>query len=373
MTEIYLIRHTQAEGNLYRIMQGHWDGDVTVLGRKEVAALAERFKDVHIDALYSSDLYRARYTASAITKYHDLPLITTPGLREINMGVWEARAFGDVIHEDINVMLAFLKEPDKWQVEGSENFEDVTRRTLSELERIAAENDGKTIAVVSHGVAIRCMLARITGKGYNDKDAPICNNTGINHIFYENGVFTADYINDTKHLDSLDIPEWDRPRELWAESMDPMAEKDFYTACYSDAWQFSHKTLRGFRPEPYLRAACDHYRKDSGAVLKMYDGDKPVGLVDIDPDRGSQAGYGWISLIYLVPEYRRTGCGPQLLGRAVVYFKKQGRKALRLYVAEENSEARGFYERMGFELLSYEDGSLGRLCLMELKFGGGNV
>ena len=29
MTEIYLIRHTQAEGNRYRIMQGHWDGDVT--------------------------------------------------------------------------------------------------------------------------------------------------------------------------------------------------------------------------------------------------------------------------------------------------------------------------------------------------------
>ena len=29
MTEIYIIRHAQAEGNLYRMMQGNWDGDVT--------------------------------------------------------------------------------------------------------------------------------------------------------------------------------------------------------------------------------------------------------------------------------------------------------------------------------------------------------
>ena len=36
MTQIYLIRHTQAEGNRYRMMQGHWDGDVTPLGVKEI-------------------------------------------------------------------------------------------------------------------------------------------------------------------------------------------------------------------------------------------------------------------------------------------------------------------------------------------------
>ena len=29
MTEIYVIRHVEAEGNLYRMMQGNWDGGVT--------------------------------------------------------------------------------------------------------------------------------------------------------------------------------------------------------------------------------------------------------------------------------------------------------------------------------------------------------
>ena len=41
MTEIYLIRHAQAEGNRYHMMQGHWDGGVTALGRRQIEELAE--------------------------------------------------------------------------------------------------------------------------------------------------------------------------------------------------------------------------------------------------------------------------------------------------------------------------------------------
>ena len=63
MTTLFLIRHAQAEGNLYRIAQGHFDSYITALGYKQIDALAERFKNVHLDALYSSDLRRTRTTA----------------------------------------------------------------------------------------------------------------------------------------------------------------------------------------------------------------------------------------------------------------------------------------------------------------------
>ena len=111
MTEIYLIRHAQAEGNLYRMMQGHWDGSVTALGLKQIDALAERFRTVHVDALYASDLYRTRLTASAITRYHDLPMQLRPALREINVGSWEARFFGDVAYEQPEAMHDFIFDP----------------------------------------------------------------------------------------------------------------------------------------------------------------------------------------------------------------------------------------------------------------------
>ncbi|MBO7423379.1 MAG: histidine phosphatase family protein, partial [Oscillospiraceae bacterium] len=75
MTQIYLIRHTQAEGNRYRMMQGHWDGDVTPLGLKEIDALSARFRNIPVDAVYSSDLTRAVLTAEGVARIKGLPVL----------------------------------------------------------------------------------------------------------------------------------------------------------------------------------------------------------------------------------------------------------------------------------------------------------
>ena len=87
MTTIYMIRHAEAEGNLYRIVQGQHNSFITPRGHRQIACLAERFKDVQLDALYSSDLRRTVTTAGAITKYHALEMQLTERLREINLGV----------------------------------------------------------------------------------------------------------------------------------------------------------------------------------------------------------------------------------------------------------------------------------------------
>ena len=49
MTTIYLIRHAEAEGNLYRIAQGQDNSNLTDRGWRQVRALEERFKNVQID------------------------------------------------------------------------------------------------------------------------------------------------------------------------------------------------------------------------------------------------------------------------------------------------------------------------------------
>ena len=71
MTRIYLIRHAEAEGNLYRIVQGQGNSNLTDRGWRQVKALERRFADIHIDDVYTSDLYRTCATASAIYKPKD--------------------------------------------------------------------------------------------------------------------------------------------------------------------------------------------------------------------------------------------------------------------------------------------------------------
>ena len=99
MTNLYLIRHAEAEGNLYRIAQGQHDSNLTDRGWRQVRALERRFADIPIDAVYASDLYRTRATASALYQPKNLPLHRCPGLREICVGDWEGRTWGDIARQ----------------------------------------------------------------------------------------------------------------------------------------------------------------------------------------------------------------------------------------------------------------------------------
>ena len=66
MTTVYLIRHAEAEGNVYRRCHGQYDSLLTERAYQQLPYLADRFADVPLDAIYASDLYRARHTAKAI-------------------------------------------------------------------------------------------------------------------------------------------------------------------------------------------------------------------------------------------------------------------------------------------------------------------
>ena len=66
MTTLYLIRHAEAEGNLYRRIHGQYNSLITDNGYRQIQALQERFADVPVDAVYSSDLFRTMTTARAI-------------------------------------------------------------------------------------------------------------------------------------------------------------------------------------------------------------------------------------------------------------------------------------------------------------------
>ncbi len=371
MTEIYLIRHAQAEGNRYHMMQGHWDGDVTDLGRRQIEDLAARFRIIPLDAVYASDLRRARLTAEAAARWGRLPVQTTASLRELNIGPWEGEFFGDLKWAHPDGIRRFIQDPDHWFLEGAETYADVTARAYPALAAIAQAHEGQRVAVCSHGVTIRCLLSKILGISLAEtRNLPISGNTAVSLLRWEDGRFFAEYINDDSHLREENRVTWRKAGDLRSVPLDTRSDRDYYERCYADAWQFAHGDLAGFAPEPYFDAACGHLRFQPGSVLRFYEEETSAGLLDLDALRGRHAGYGWISLIYLEPEYRGRGCGIQLLARAYRLFAVLGRRSIRLHVAEDNETALAFYRREGFREVSSERGGHGRLFLMEKKLGG---
>ncbi|MCX7123018.1 MAG: GNAT family N-acetyltransferase [Gammaproteobacteria bacterium] len=66
-----------------------------------------------------------------------------------------------------------------------------------------------------------------------------------------------------------------------------------------------------------------------------------------------QNGIGWVDQLYLAPPVTGQGIGTQLLA----YAKRALGAPIRLHTFQENSGARRFYERHGFQVLELSDGS----------------
>ena len=161
MTTIYLVRHAEAEGNLYRRIHGWYDALVTENGFRQIAALERRFQGVQVDAVYSSDLYRTMATARAVYRPKGLELHTDPRLREINMGGWEDRPWGEIRQLTPEEMSRFNRSDPTWQAPNGESLGQAGGRALSALLDIARAHPDQTAAVFSHGTVIRQSLSLI--------------------------------------------------------------------------------------------------------------------------------------------------------------------------------------------------------------------
>ncbi len=380
MTKIYLIRHAEAEGNLYRRAQGQFDSNLTELGRMQLGALAERFRSVALDALWSSDLNRAKSTAAAILKYHpELRLQTSKQLREIDVGVWEDMPWGNIAADYPRELEYFTNDPARWSVPGGEPYEHLQARIRSAVLELGAKYDGKTVAAVSHGMCIRSFLCGCFGIPSAEFHLlPYGDNTSVALVTVEDGNIHVEWYNDNAHLNGADLSTFSR-QSWWRRSdqparkiysrfvpMDPKKEGDLYGRCYAATWMQSHGNLRGYASAVYLCSAEQHVRRDPRCLQKLYLEDEFCGLVELDPDRGRDDGAGWVSLVYLEPSMRGRRLGVQLIGHAVSVFRRENRRCIRLHVAQDNENAVGFYRHIGFRTVEETQGVGGMLYLMEL-------
>ncbi len=374
MTRVYIIRHAEAEGNLYRRIHGRYDSILTDCGLRQTEALAERFKNEKIDAVYSSDMTRTCQTAEAIYKTRRLPLLTTPELRELALGVWEDKTWGEVMKNYPAEYGYFSNEPEKWSIPGGESFSDAQERIAGAVRKIAERHPGGTAAVFSHGSAIRAFTAKLAGckiaeVGHSD-------NTAVSLVEYENGRFTLKFSGDNSHLpegySTLGRQTWWKeksgldPNAMRFEAVNPAdpAVGAWYLDCYRDAWAAAHGTEDGFSCS-YLETAKKHRQDYAGSVVRVLWGDETAGLMEFAVNRGKREGAGSIAFFYMAPEFRGRNLSVQLLGQAVSVYREMGRKFLRLNVAEENHRAIKFYTKYGFKKTADTEGALGKLFVME--------
>ena len=271
---------------------------------RQIEALSRRFAGEHIDAVYSSDLFRTMTTARAIYQPRGLELRTDPDLREIGGGVWEDRTWGQLHRDSAASLDAFNRADPAWHVQGSETYGAVQMRMTAALRRIAAAHEGQTAAVFSHGTAIRTALAKLYGYPLDQIDrVPHGDNTCVSKLLFDGDAVTVEYINDNSHLGELTtlgrqtwwkedgVADYGR-YNLWFRPLDFKTESRLYFEARQEAWKTIHHTMQGFNGYGFLRDAEDQSRYDGRSVMVAMREDTPAGVLQLDMRRDSGQGCG---------------------------------------------------------------------------------
>ncbi len=203
MTRIILVRHGETTWNVEGRYQGQIDTPLSEKGLEQGRRAANALKDVHIDACVSSPLSRAFQTCSFAAEMHGLPVVTDERLLEIAHGEWEGTFADDIERNYPEEFRLWHTNPDKVQMPGGENLEDVRRRVRAALDDIAARYEGKTVLVAAHDAVNKVAVCDVMGLPMSSFWQVKQDNACINVLECEGGVWRLVLLNSTVHLGYL--------------------------------------------------------------------------------------------------------------------------------------------------------------------------
>lgn len=203
MVRIILIRHGETTWNVEGRYQGQEDTPLSEKGLAQGRAAAEALRNVPIDAAIASPLSRAYTTAKFIADTHGLTIATDPRLTEISHGDWEGRYADEIEAKYPEEFHLWHTEPEKVQMPGGENLEDVRRRARAAFDDIAAKYDGKTVLVAAHDAVNKAILCDLMGLPMSAFWQVKQDNTCINVVECNEGVWRLVLLNSTNHLGFL--------------------------------------------------------------------------------------------------------------------------------------------------------------------------
>lgn len=173
MTELWLVRHGETDWNREQRLMGQQDIPLNEGGLRQAAELAAGLVGQEFDALFSSDLLRARQTADALEAALDLPPRLDPRLREEHLGGWQGLTHAEIQARYPGTWEQRRADPPVFRPPGGETIAEMAARACAAVDEIAAIYPRGRVLLVSHGILIAALICR-------------ANNLSLARIFEQN-------------------------------------------------------------------------------------------------------------------------------------------------------------------------------------------
>ena len=191
MVKILIVRHGHSLGNEMNIITGHYDCDLSDTGYAQAKLLCDYIvQNIKVDAFYSSDLIRAVNTIKPAADALGLPINLEPDFKELGVGVWDSMLFEDLPKLFPKEFELWSKKDENFAPQGGETWREIYIRSTNGLNRLAKENENKTIVIATHGGVIKALQSYFRGVNLSEMDdLEWVSNASITEVWYENGQF----------------------------------------------------------------------------------------------------------------------------------------------------------------------------------------
>lgn len=208
---IIFARHGQTEWNKELRFQGRTDVQLTDEGMHQAEALAQRLSSWPLEAVYTSPLSRASYTADVIASRHNLVPVALPELTEINFAVWEGQSIPQLQHDQHEAWSLWRADPFFNPPRGAETWEKIHTR-LTRAVKTILDGGHRRIAVVSHGGIMRALYAVFCGLNPHKVWNMDVSNCAMSGVEMRHGRPCLVFTNDDLHIRAgelgLHLPIW---------------------------------------------------------------------------------------------------------------------------------------------------------------------
>ena len=154
--------------------------------------------------------------------------------------------------------------------------------------------------------------------------------------------------------------------------INPADSRERISKIYENSWRYAYK---GIIPQDYLDAIPEgrwvkNFDIPGWSTMVCVENGEYIGTSSFCRSRFEQyPDSGEVISIYLLPEYMGKGYGSKLLEIVMNELENQGFTEVFLWVLEENTTARQFYEKHGFKCSDdYLDDNIGGKDLREVRY-----
>jgi broad specificity phosphatase PhoE len=171
MLRLLFVRHGRTSWNAQGRVQG--GGGLDEVGRLQAAALADRLRSERLDAIYASPAWRARQTAMAVARVHDLPVRQRHLLRDLNYGRFAGALLADLMRERPDLVETWRTTPHLADFPEGERLSDLRARIERFIYETYKAHPVGTVLAATHDSPIRVAASIAEGWGdeqHNRKD-----------------------------------------------------------------------------------------------------------------------------------------------------------------------------------------------------------